>query len=87
MTIPQNFLKILLLITVFVPRILLAQTEDEIKKILLKNTETYIPDFNYAGYHNGEKPLPNPTTTLLYATDFGVIANDALDDSKALIKA
>ena len=87
MTIPQNFLKILLLITVFVPRILLAQTEDEIKKILLKNTETYIPDFSYAGYHNGEKPLPNPTTTLLYATDFGVIANDALDDSKALIKA
>ncbi|WP_397444829.1 hypothetical protein [Polaribacter sp. R77954] len=49
--------------------------------------EHYLPDFSFAGYHNGEKNLPNDDGTIVLASDFGVIANDGLDDSKKLIKA
>lgn len=54
-----------------------------------KNTtkEVYLPDFSFAGYHNGEKSIPNLTKTIVLATDYGVISNDHLDDSKALEKA
>tara|TARA_R110001592_G_scaffold312635_3_gene588019 strand:+ start:2868 stop:4520 length:1653 start_codon:yes stop_codon:yes gene_type:complete len=49
--------------------------------------QNYLPDFSYAGYQSGEKEIPNTTGTIILATDFGVIANDDLDDSKNLIKA
>lgn len=49
-------------------------------------TKIYIPDFSYAGYKNGEMNIP--TDGVVYqATEYGVIPNDGLDDSKALIKA
>jgi hypothetical protein len=54
------------------------------KKIIAEN---YLPDFSYAGYHNGEEKIPEKTSKVILATDFGVIANDGLDDSKALLKA
>jgi hypothetical protein len=54
------------------------------KKIM---SENYLPDFSYAGYKYGEKPIPKSTQNIYNATDYGVIANDGLDDSKALIKA
>jgi len=47
----------------------------------------YLPDFSYAGYQNGEQDIPTSTGKIILATDFGVIANDGLDDSKSLIKA
>ncbi|WP_418263717.1 right-handed parallel beta-helix repeat-containing protein [Flavobacterium faecale] len=87
MNIPNNIVKILVLFVSLAPSLLWSQTKEDIQKILLKNNETYIPDFSYAGYHNGEKPLPTPKSTIVYATDFGVIANDPIDDSKALLKA
>ncbi|SNR31612.1 hypothetical protein SAMN06265371_101163 [Lutibacter agarilyticus] len=62
----------------------------EVPKILTdkKITENnYLPDFSYAGYHNGEVELPNSFDKIVLATDFGVVANDGLDDSKALLKA
>lgn len=46
----------------------------------------YLPDFSYAGYKNGTVLLPD-RGTIFYAIDYGVIANDGLDDSKALKKA
>ncbi|QOD60957.1 hypothetical protein H9I45_00525 [Polaribacter haliotis] len=49
--------------------------------------ENYLPDFSFAGYHNGEKEIPTSKGKIILATDFGVIANDGLDDSKNLIKA
>ncbi|MFD1315085.1 hypothetical protein [Namhaeicola litoreus] len=54
------------------------------KKIQTKN---YLPDFSYAGYWNGEKQIETKTGKIFKATDFGVVANDELDDSKALIAA
>lgn len=49
--------------------------------------ENYLPDFSYAGYRNGEVSLPNADGKVYNAEDFGVIPNDKLDDTKALIKA
>ncbi|MBC7846019.1 MAG: DUF4955 domain-containing protein [Flavobacterium sp.] len=49
--------------------------------------QNYLPDYSYAGYHFGEVKLPEITTQIINATDYGVIANDGLDDSKNLIKA
>ena len=47
----------------------------------------YLPDFSYAGYHFGESNLPEPQAKIINATDYGVISDDALDDSKALLKS
>jgi len=62
----------------------------EIPKILSdKNIakENYLPDFSYAGYHFGEKEISNSDGKIILASDYGVIANDGLDDSKNLIIA
>lgn len=48
--------------------------------------EHYLPDFSYAGYKNGTATLPQNVGRVVNAADHGVIANDELDDSKALIK-
>ena len=47
----------------------------------------YLPDFSYAGYAFGEKRLPKGKGKIVHASDYGVIANDGLDDSKALLSA
>ena len=54
------------------------------KEVINKN---YLPDFSYAGYHFGEKPIPQNQGTVVHATDYGVVADDQIDDSKALLKA
>ncbi|WP_282041781.1 hypothetical protein [Winogradskyella flava] len=46
--------------------------------------DKYLPDFSFAGYHNGEVEIPMNVGEVFYASDFGVVANDGLDDSKAL---
>lgn len=50
-------------------------------------TENYLPDFSFAGYQFGEKQIPKISENIILATDFGVIPNDGLDDSKSLLKA
>jgi len=62
----------------------------ELPKIISdKNTasQNYLPDYSYAGYHFGEIEIPNKTEQIINAIDYGVKSNDAIDDSKALIKA
>jgi len=54
------------------------------KKVYSQN---FLPDFSYAGYHFGNASLPEIKEKVILATDFGVKANDNLDDSKALLKA
>ena len=58
----------------------------ELPKIITSKTN-YLPDFSYAGYHFGERQLPESNGKIINAADFGVKANDNLDDSKALLKA
>ena len=45
-----------------------------------------IPDFSYAGYGFGEVAIPASKGKVINASEYGVVANDGLDDSKALIK-
>lgn len=75
--------------TLFVCQIFLVAAQEAPKILTDKKIAEnhYLPDFSYAGYHNGEVELPNSFGKIVLATDFGVVANDGLDDSKALIKA
>lgn len=50
-------------------------------------SQQYLPDFSYAGYQYGELKIPEKFEQIIQATDYGVVANDDLDDSKALLKA
>ena len=49
--------------------------------------QTYLPDFSYAGYNHGAGDIPVMTGTLIDVTDHGVIADDDIDDSAAMLKA
>jgi len=55
---------------------------------ILKNNSIednhYLPDFSFAGYHNGVVRIPMSVGKVFNAVDYGVVANDRLDDSKAL---
>ncbi|MDW5290943.1 hypothetical protein [Formosa sp. PL04] len=64
-----------------------AQGIPEILQNKKMNDKNYLPDFSFAGYYNGEKSIPRLKEKIVLATDYGVIANDGLDDSKALQKA
>ena len=46
-----------------------------------------MPDFSYAGYGFGIAPIPDAGGTIIDVTDYGAIADDGLDDSKAVAKA
>lgn len=70
-----------------VPISIFAQQIPDILRSKNNMDDNYLPDFSYAGYHFGEMDIPNKTGRILYASDYGVIANDGLDDSKALLKA
>jgi hypothetical protein len=78
-----------LLFVVVIAFITVNTVAQDLPKLLSesKNSEKYLPDFSYAGYHNGEINIPIVSEKIVNATDFGVIANDGLDDSKALLKA
>ena len=47
----------------------------------------YLPDFSYAGYGFGEEVIPGPRGKVIDVTEYGAIANDGIDDSKAIQKA
>lgn len=46
-----------------------------------------LPDFSYAGYNHGIGEIPTAKGKLIDVTEFGVTADDDIDDSKALLKA
>ncbi|SHG15014.1 hypothetical protein SAMN05444483_105139 [Salegentibacter echinorum] len=66
---------------------LIAQNVPDILKNKKVSKTNYLPDFSFAGYHWGEKQIPKGKGKIIFATDYGVIANDGLDDSGALLKA
>jgi hypothetical protein len=59
----------------------------DLPKIITQPKTNYLPDFSYAGYHFGESKIPEIEGKIVNAIDYGVKANDDLDDSKALLKA
>ena len=46
--------------------------------------EHYLPDFSYSGYKNGLEDIPVAKGVTINVRDFGAIANDGKDDSKAI---
>ena len=64
-----------------------AQSLPHILEQAAQSETTYLPDFSYAGYQCGELPVPDIKEKVLYAADFGVVSNDGLDDSVALLAA
>jgi hypothetical protein len=50
-------------------------------------SEHYLPDYSYAGYNNGVGEIPLLEGRVIDVTKYGVIADDDIDDSKALQKA
>ena len=46
-----------------------------------------LPDFSYAGYNHGIGDIPEAKGKLIDVTKYGVTADDAIDDSKALQEA
>jgi hypothetical protein len=55
-------------------------------RILAPGAPDYLPDFSYAGYRQGEAPLPRAAITHAIA-DFGAKPDDAQDDTAAFRKA
>lgn len=47
----------------------------------------YLPDFSFAGYNHGVGEIPVFDGRVIDVTKFGVIADDNIDDSVALLKA
>lgn len=45
------------------------------------------PDFSYAGYANGALNIPETSGTVVKVNDFGAVANDGKDDSRAVLDA
>ena len=43
-----------------------------------------LPDFSYAGYHAGEKELPDEAITVS-VRDFGAIPDDGVDDTEVYL--
>jgi hypothetical protein len=56
---------------------------------VLQNKENiFLPDYSYAGYHNGEKKIvANVDTTNIDVVNYGAFPNDHKDDTKAILKA
>lgn len=50
--------------------------------VILSDTAGRLPDFSYAGYHWGERPLPDHPVTF-NVTDFGATGQDMNDDTRA----
>lgn len=78
---------ILIVTTLFSYMLIGAQEFPDILKANSLEDSGYLPDFSFAGYHNGEITIPMSAGKLINAIDYGVVPNDGLDDSKALKKA
>ena len=47
----------------------------------------YLPDFSYAGYDNAASDIPAATGAVVQVDDFGAVADDGKDDSRAVLDA
>ena len=56
-------------------------------RILTRTDGPYLPDFSYAGYHWGERPLPIGSGRVFDVSDYGAVADDDVDDSDAILAA
>jgi hypothetical protein len=54
---------------------------------ILDKREVYVPDYSYAGYHWGEKPIPTSHAGRVFmVTDYGADGGDEIDDTAAVLR-
>lgn len=70
----------------FVPPALVPPTVGAMPAVVT-DAETYLPDFSYAGYRNGEATPQRFDGTVFNVADYGAVANDGLDDTQAVSRA
>lgn len=74
----------ILLFNLFAITMVSAQQESKIFEAYKKD-RSVLPDFSYAGYHQGEKNIPNVTDYKYFdVTDFGAKPNDDISDKTAI---
>src|SRR6476661_5160947 len=51
-----------------------------------KGAKSILPDFSYAGYHYGEKEVPNLTKKIFNVSDYGIKPDDPSDQTDKIQK-
>ncbi len=64
-----------------------SQLWEDYKAAQSKGEVAELPDFSYAGYHHGEKTIPDVKHKIFDVTDFGAIPDDDKSDKEAICKA
>ncbi|TRX71889.1 DUF4955 domain-containing protein [Carboxylicivirga sp. M1479] len=59
---------------------------NEFKAAQTSNKVAELPDFSYAGYHHGEKGIPDVTHQVFNVSDYGAVPNDGKSDKEAIRK-
>ena len=65
----------------------MSQQSPELPALLRSDSPIVLPDFSYAGYGFGVGEPDRSAASALAVEDFGAIANDELDDSRAILRA
>ncbi len=55
-----------------------------LKDFIENGSESILPDFSYAGYAYGEKPIPDFDGNVFNVLDYGAVPNDQVDDTRAI---
>jgi Pectate lyase superfamily protein len=88
-TVMRSLIVVLALSPCWAPSALMAQTKQK-PAILFDKSERQtvpLPDYSYAGYNFGVSSSKFEAGTVIDVTRFGAVANDDLDDSKAILQA
>ena len=88
----KRFLSALAISTVWVTPALagndaLPQGYPKILSQATNDAQDFLPDFSYAGYRNGTEELPTSSGRVIWVDEFGALADDETDDTKAVIAA
>lgn len=72
---------------IVLPACVALQAANADNSFLTSPVPNELPDFSYAGYEFGLGTIPNTSETIVNASHYGVISDDGLDDSAAMLKA
>lgn len=77
-------------LAVMAASVVIADNHDRLPDILIDGPTGqthFLPDFSYAGYDNAASDIPAAGGTVVQVDDFGALADDGKDDSRAILDA